>query len=214
MKKKSLTTLLLTGVTAAALLTAPAHAANLQPQTEKTYMIQAEHWSREDFSQRANPAVFTEICDRALYNTLCQTMADAGTDKSAGVNCAYTMASQANYSAAMRLVGRVYGVTRYENYTPKSVTNYYQYPSYFALAAETLEIHKAPLSSSEERDRFTGSRSCFILAGTSSCHAQQQRHCFGGDGFPEGTAGSRFNKVIHFRYTKRQASQACRFLFK
>ncbi len=124
--------------------TAPQKAVEATPDGK--YTLRADHWSREDFSQRANPAVFTGIYDRALYNTLRQTMVDTGTDKSAGVNCAYTMVSQADYGAVKRLAGRMYGVTRYEDYAPKSVTNYYQYPGYFAVSAETPEICKAPLA--------------------------------------------------------------------
>ncbi len=146
MKKKNLTALLLTGVTAAALLAAPAHAANIQPQAEKTYTIQAEHWSREDFSRQADPAVFAGTYDRALYNTLRQTIVDLGTDNSDGGNCAYTMVTQNNYGTVKRLVGRLDGVTRYEHYVPQNVTNYYEYPSYFAVAAKTPETYNAPLA--------------------------------------------------------------------
>ena len=35
----------------------------------QSYTISTDHWSREDFSQQANPAVFTGVYDRALYNT-------------------------------------------------------------------------------------------------------------------------------------------------
>ena len=38
------------------------------------YTINASHWSREDYSQAANPAVFTGVYDRALYNAIRQTL--------------------------------------------------------------------------------------------------------------------------------------------
>ncbi len=102
MKKKNLTALLLTGVTAVALLAEPAHAANVQPQAEKTYTIQAEHWSRDDFSWQAAPAAFTGVYTRELYNTVRQTILD-GTP---GDHPAYTMVPQNNYGTVKRLVGR------------------------------------------------------------------------------------------------------------
>ncbi len=113
---------------------------------DRPYTIRADHWSREDFSQQADPAVFTGVYDRALYNTLRQTIVDAGTDNSAGVNCAYTMVSSNNYSAVKRLAGRLNGMIRYEHRTPQNITNYYEYPNYFAVAAETPEHYKAPLA--------------------------------------------------------------------
>ncbi len=110
------------------------------------YIIHTDHWSREDFSQQANPAVFTGIYDRALYNTLRQTIVDLGTDNNAGGNCAYTMVAQNNYGTVKRFVGRLDGVTRYEHYVPQNITNYYAYPSYFAVAAKTPETYQDRLT--------------------------------------------------------------------
>ncbi len=64
------------GIACAALiagLSVPAYAAEAQPEP---YTIQATQWSREDFSQDANPDVFTATYDRALYNTIRQTIVD------------------------------------------------------------------------------------------------------------------------------------------
>ena len=47
-----------------------------QPSASGEYTISVDHWSREDFSQQANPAVFTGVYDRALYNTFRQTLVD------------------------------------------------------------------------------------------------------------------------------------------
>lgn len=106
------------------------------PAPSGAYTISADHWSREDFSRQANPAVFTGVYDRALYNAIRQTLVDGG----AGSAPAYTMVAQgADYSAAANLLGRMSGVTRYEHYVPKSFTSYWQYPNYFAVSAKVPE---------------------------------------------------------------------------
>ena len=105
------------------------------------YSISVDHWSREDFSQQANPAVFTGVYDRALYNTIRQTMLD-GTSE----NPAYTMVGPwEDYSAVKNLIVRMEGVLRYEHYVPQNFTNYYEYLDYFAVSAEIPENYLAPL---------------------------------------------------------------------
>ena len=119
-----------------------------QPQTTPTasavpgaYTISVDHWSREDFSQQANPAVFTGVYDRALYNTIRQTMLD-GTSE----NPAYAMVGPwEDYSAVTNLIGRMGGLLRYEHYVPQNFTNYYEYLDYFAVSAEIPENYQAPL---------------------------------------------------------------------
>ena len=64
MKNRKIVSLLLTGAMTAALLAVPAQAAEA-PQAE-LYTITANHWSREDFSQEANPEVFTGPYTREL----------------------------------------------------------------------------------------------------------------------------------------------------
>ena len=128
---------------------APSGTPATQPQTTSTasavsgaYTISVDHWSREDFSQQANPAVFTGVYDRALYNTIRQTMMD-GTSE----NPAYTMVAKGNdYSAVKKLTGRMEGVLRYEHHVPKNFTNYYEYLDYFAVSAEIPENYQAPLA--------------------------------------------------------------------
>lgn len=105
------------------------------------YTISADHWSREDFSQEANPEVFTAIYDRALYNTVRQTIVD-GTSETAP---AYTMVGDDRYSAVTNLLGRLEGVERYEHYVPENFPNYYEYLDYFAVSAAMPENYQAPL---------------------------------------------------------------------
>ena len=64
MKSKKTVSLLLAGTMAAALLAVPAQAAEYRPQMPEPYTIGADHWSREDFSQEANPEVFTGVYSR------------------------------------------------------------------------------------------------------------------------------------------------------
>jgi len=116
--------------------TAPAPSA---PSSGQSYTISTDHWSREDFSQQANPAIFTGVYDRALYNTFRQTLVD-GTSQ----NPAYTMVSKADYSIAKQLMGRLGGASRYEHHVPENFTNYWQYLDYFAVSAEMPENYQAP----------------------------------------------------------------------
>ena len=77
-----------TGVGPASQLPAPAPTP--APQVPSGgYTITADHWSREDFSQEANPSVFTGVYSRELYNTIRQTMVD-GT----GENPAYDLSGR------------------------------------------------------------------------------------------------------------------------
>lgn len=128
MKNAKTIPLLMTGVLTAALLAAPtAQAADIPPQPPAPYTISVDHWSREDFSQEANPAVFTDVYDRELYNAIRQTLVDGGP----GDLPAYTMVSKENYSAVKNLTGRLEGVLRHEHYVPQNFTNYWQYLDYY-----------------------------------------------------------------------------------
>ncbi len=127
------------GIACAALiagLSVPAYAAEAQPEP---YTISAEQWSREDFSQQANPDVFTATYDRALYNAIRQTIVD-GTSGTP----AYTMVGDSEYSAVKNLLGRLECVVRYEHYVPENFTNYYEYLDYFAVSADMPENYQAP----------------------------------------------------------------------
>ncbi len=111
------------------------------PAATQDYIISVDHWSREDFSQQANPSVFTGYYDRELYNTIRQTMLD-GTSQ----NPAYTMVAKGeDYSAVVNVLGRLSGVKRYEHHTPNNFRNYWQYLDYLAVSAEIPENYLAPL---------------------------------------------------------------------
>lgn len=116
------------------------------PLPIQEYRVSTDHWSREDFSQAANPSVFTGIYDRALYNTVRQAIVDTGTENSAGGRCAYTRVGVNDYGAVKRLVGRMDGVLRYRHYVPENFINYYEYPDYYAVTAEMPENYQAPLA--------------------------------------------------------------------
>ena len=99
---------LLAGIACTALvagLSVPAHAAEAQPEA---YTISAAQWSREDFSQDANPDVFTATYDRALYNAIRQTLVDGTSDTAP----AYTMVGDSEYSSVKNLLARMEGVVR------------------------------------------------------------------------------------------------------
>ena len=138
MKTRKIMSLLLAGTMTAALLAVPAQAAEA-PATQP-YTISADHWSQEDYSQEANPNVFTGVYSRELYNTIRQTMVE-GTSE----DPAYTIVSKEDYSAVKKLIGRMEGVLRYEHHVPQNFTNYWQYLDYFAVSAEMPENYQAPL---------------------------------------------------------------------
>lgn len=113
--------------------------------TSTGYTISTDHWSREDFSQQANPAVFTGPYTRELYNAICQTLVDEGAQNTSGYRYAYTMVGDGDYGAVNNLLGRTEGITRYAHHVPQNLTNYYAYLDYFAVSAETPEKYKAAL---------------------------------------------------------------------
>ncbi len=133
-----------TGTAPAGQITAPAVTPPSQPE-QASYTISTSHWSREDFSRQANPAVFTSVFDRDLYNAVRQTLVDMGTENSAGDRCAYTMVSKENYSAVKRMLGRMDGLFLYEHYVPKNLSNYYEYLDYFAVSAQMPDDYQPAL---------------------------------------------------------------------
>lgn len=141
MKSKKIVFLLLAGTMTAALLAVPAQAAEYRPQTPEPYAISADHWSREDFSQEANPEVFSGVYSRELYNAIRQTMVDGTSDTAP----AYTMVADSEYSTVKQVLGRMEGVLRYEHYVPENFTTYWRYLDYFAVSAEMPENYQAPL---------------------------------------------------------------------
>ena len=124
----------------APVVTPPQETTPASPASGQPYTISADHWSRTDFSQQANPAVFTGVYDRDLYNTVRQTIMDGNSDTPA-----YTMVAKGDeYSAVKNLLGRLEGVLRYEHYVPQNLANYYEYLDYFAVSAAMPENYKAP----------------------------------------------------------------------
>ena len=109
------------------------------PQTPGSYTISTDHWSREDFSWQANFAVFTDLYDRALYNTIRQALVDG----EPGSAPAYTMVDKQNYGEVKRLLGRMKSTKRLEHYVPENFTNYWQYLDYFAVSAKEPEQYQA-----------------------------------------------------------------------
>ena len=138
MKNRKIVSLLLTGAMTAALLAAPAQA--VETPQPAPYTISADHWSREDFSQEANPSVFTGAYSRELYNAIRQTLVD-GTSE----NPAYTMVAYENYSAVKDLLGRLDGLYWHDHYVPPTLSNYWQYLDYFAVSATIPDEYKAVL---------------------------------------------------------------------
>lgn len=103
------------------------------------YIVHADHWSREDFSQQANPAVFTSVYTRELYNTIRQTLVDG----KAGDQPAFTKAS---YNDVNRVLTYMCGVFTYDKYSPQNFPNHYEHPNYFAVNAWIPETVEAPLA--------------------------------------------------------------------
>ena len=113
------------------------------PAPSGKYTINVDHWSREDFSQQANPAVFTGVYDRNLYNTIRQTLVDGDAIDPP----AYTMVAKgADYSAVNSVMGRLDNVKWFEHYVPANFTNYWQYLDYFAVSSKIPPQFEAPLA--------------------------------------------------------------------
>lgn len=129
----------LTAGTLALSLTVPALAVEAQPFT-----IHQASWSREDYSQQANPEVFTGAYDRALYNAIRQTLEDAGT-AAPDDQIAYTMVSKEDYGAVKNLLGRLDGLYWHDHYVPPTLSNYYEYLDYFAVSATIPDEYQAIL---------------------------------------------------------------------
>ena len=101
-----------------------------------------DHWSREDFSQQANPAVFTGVYDRNLYNTIRQTLVDGDAIDPP----AYTMVAKGDYGTVKTLIERLDNIKWFEHYVPDNFTNYWQYLDYYAVSSKMPEQYEAPLS--------------------------------------------------------------------
>ncbi len=138
------------------------------------YTISAASWSREDFSQRAEPAVFTGVYDRALYNAIRQTLVDGGP----GSAPAYCMVAKGDdYSAVRKLLGRMDNTRWLEHHVPDNFTNYYEYLDYFAVSINVPEqyqrardyirpaiVQAGQLGSDHEKVEYLHDHLCSLLA--------------------------------------------------
>ena len=112
------------------------------PAPSGEYTINVDHWSREDFSRLANPAVFTGVYDRNLYNTIRQTLVDGDAIDPP----AYTMVAKGDYGTVKTLIERLDNIKWFEHYVPDNFTNYWQYLDYYAVSSKMPEQYEAPLS--------------------------------------------------------------------
>lgn len=132
-----------TGVAPGGTQPTPAPTPTQPPAPSGEYTINTDHWSREDFSRQANPAVFKGVYDRALYNTFRQTLVDGRAIDPP----AYTMVAKGDdYSAVVYLMGRMSGMTRYEHYVPENFSNYWQYLDYFAVTGSVPDVYQPAVS--------------------------------------------------------------------
>lgn len=122
---------------------APTPAPTVTPAPSGEYTISTDHWSREDFSQQANPAVFKGVYDRNLYNTIRQTLVDGDAIDPP----AYTMVAKgADYSAVINVIGRLDNAKWFEHYIPANFTNYWEYLDYFAVSSKVPPQFEASLA--------------------------------------------------------------------
>lgn len=111
---------------------APAATAPTTPAAPapSAYTISTDHWSRTDFSRQANPAAFTGLYTKELYNAIRQTLVDGNSETAP----AYTMVSKENYGEVKRMLGRMDGLYQHEHHVPQNFANYYEYLDYFAVS--------------------------------------------------------------------------------
>ncbi len=109
----------------------------------------ASDWSREDFSQLANPAVFTGCYTRGWYNALRQSIADRDIivegNKDNGFNPKYLYAhtlvpdtSAEALSTFSYVLGRIYGYYSYSLGAEPYLKNQYEYPGYTIIQVTPL----------------------------------------------------------------------------
>ncbi len=103
--------------------------------------ITTPDWSREDFSQQANPSIFTGCYTRGWYNALRQSIADrtaiAADNNEDGFNPRYLYAHTLvpdmpteTFDAFSYVLGRLYGYYGYSLGAEPYTRNQYEYPGY------------------------------------------------------------------------------------
>jgi len=147
------------GILAGALLAGPpAQAASLQPDGRGTLspipytvkILTGDHRAREDFSQQANPAVFTEALTRAAYNAARQSILDRDTilaGNQDGINpyyaYAHTTAAEETQRQVNQALGRIGSYCRYLPAVEPYLQGYWNYPDYFIVAPQIPESSAA-----------------------------------------------------------------------
>lgn len=116
--------------------------------TEK--VITQSAWSREDFSQTANPDIFTDIYSREWYNAIRQSIVDRdiileGNNENC-FNPSYLYAHalvpdkpSEVFSAFSHILGRLYGYGYYGLGGEPYTTNQYEYPGYGIVKVYTSQ---------------------------------------------------------------------------
>lgn len=132
-------------------------------------VITQSDWSRADFSQQANPAIFTGCYSRGWYNAIRQSIVDretilAGNDDdnfNPGYLYAHTLAPsqpEADFDAFCSVLGHINGVYDYYLGAEPYTKNQYEFPGYtiikvqeIASAQEVLSLIQPKLTSLEGR---------------------------------------------------------------
>lgn len=132
-------------------------------------VITQADWSREDFSQEANPAIFTGCYSRGWYNAIRQSIVDresilAGNDEdhfNPGYLYAHTLVPdqpEDDFDAFSSVLGHIGGVYNYCLGAEPYVKNQYEFPGYtivkvheISQAKEVLALIQPKLSTLEGR---------------------------------------------------------------
>lgn len=115
--------------------------------------------AREDFSQQANPAIFTDTLTRAAYNAARQTIVDrdailAGNNADGFNPCyayAYTTATAETRSEVNHVLSAIGSYYWYSTTAEPYLQFYYNYPDYFIVKPEVsettiaAEVYAAPI---------------------------------------------------------------------
>lgn len=127
-----------------------------QPQTQplsstEPKVLTGQAYAREDFSQAANPAIFTGNYTRAAYNAARQSIIDRDSivagNHADGYNPNYQYAdcydSWDTHYAVDKALGRIYGYYFYDTGNEPHTKGLYQYPGYFIVKVTVPEVFAA-----------------------------------------------------------------------
>ena len=149
----------------------PPQVTDKTPITEK--ILDGSEWTREDFSQQANPAIFDSVFTRAAYNTIRQSIVDQdiilADNNEDGYNLYYRYGNFIDlkyssngvpgdtYSAMSKVLSKFDGYHKYELGIEPYVKNRYDYPGYRICKAVTHEFFAPANQATEEFIRSLGS---------------------------------------------------------